>query len=86
MSELYLIAHKVRGEPGLDIALQLEDGTWITASGGWAAYPYWWCKVSDLNLSIPEMPSDAEEVFGEQVERLTSKRPKQKLSLEDLDL
>lgn len=50
---LYLIAHKVRGEPAFDIAMCCEDmGTatdpgpwWISATWGWRAYPFWTQKL-----------------------------------------
>jgi hypothetical protein len=47
LSELYLIAHKVRGEPAFDIAWQLDgidddgDPIWIIPTSGHRAYPYW---------------------------------------------
>lgn len=46
MSDLYLVAHKVRGEPAFDIALKLEMGEdgepwWIIPTSGHRAYPYW---------------------------------------------
>jgi hypothetical protein len=42
MTELFLIAHKVRGEPAFDVAVQMEmpDGVWwIVATSGHRAYP-----------------------------------------------
>jgi hypothetical protein len=42
MSELYLILHKVRGEPALDIAQNIGDETgdlWIIPTSGHRAYP-----------------------------------------------
>jgi hypothetical protein len=48
MSELYLILHKVRGEPAFDIAQRMDvDGDdepwWIIPTSGHRAYPikYW---------------------------------------------
>lgn len=46
---LYLIAHKVRGQPAFDIAERIEiesdeadnDITWIVSTSGHRAYPYW---------------------------------------------
>lgn len=48
MSDLFLIAHKVRGEPAFDIAARCDDmGTpsdpgpwWIIPTSGARAYPY----------------------------------------------
>ena len=47
MSELYLIAHKVRGAPAFDIAErmpELDEGDelgWIIPTSGHRAHPYW---------------------------------------------
>lgn len=43
MTELYLIAHLVRGEPAFDIASQIETDSetiWIIPTSGHRAYPY----------------------------------------------
>lgn len=46
MTDLYLIAHKVRGEPAFDIAIMLdaldEDGdvVWLIPTSGHRAYPF----------------------------------------------
>ncbi len=56
MDDLYLIAHKVRGEPALDIAIRLEgSGTesdpgpwWIVSTSGHRAYPYWWAPLTEI--------------------------------------
>lgn len=56
MSELYLVAHKVRGEPAFDIAIMLdvldEDGDmmWIIPTSGHRAYPWWWTDLTKLQL------------------------------------
>ena len=42
-SELYLIAHRVRGEPAFDIAQRSQIGDeegWIIPTSGHRAYPY----------------------------------------------
>ena len=53
--ELYLIAHKVRGEPAFDIAHRLrigdEDG-WIIPTSGHRAYPYWICELATLGYKF----------------------------------
>lgn len=49
MIDLFLIAHKVRGEPAFDIAMRCDDmGTpndpgpwWIIPTSGHRAYPFW---------------------------------------------
>jgi hypothetical protein len=44
MTELFLIAHKVRGEPAFDVAERLQIGEelgWIIPTSGHRAYPYW---------------------------------------------
>ena len=49
--ELYLIAHKVRGEPAFDIAHQLQIGDelgWIIPTSGHRAYPWWWMELNRL--------------------------------------
>lgn len=54
MSELYLVAHKVRGEAAFDVACMLdvldEDGDpiWIIPTSGHRARPYWQCPIADL--------------------------------------
>jgi len=53
---LYLILHKVRGEPAFDIAQMCEDmGTesdpepwWIIPTSGHRAYPWGWWKMEEL--------------------------------------
>jgi hypothetical protein len=45
MSELYLILHKVRGEPAFDIAQRMgvdgdDEPWWIIPTSGHRAYPY----------------------------------------------
>lgn len=61
MSELYLIAHKVRGEPAFDIAspmeIELPDGSfeewWIIPTSGHRAYPYWHMGIDALFSYVP---------------------------------
>lgn len=48
---LYLILHKVRGEPTFDIAHKLEVGNevgWIIPTSGWRAYPWRHWLLEDL--------------------------------------
>lgn len=57
MSEPYLIAHIVRGEPAFDIAIKLQIGDekgWIIPTSGHRAYPYWFTKLT-YNLGLPDM-------------------------------
>ena len=64
MSEpLYLILHKVRGEPAFDIATPLEIGDeegWIIPTSGHRAYPaqIWPLDdlVSEANASLDNVP------------------------------
>ena len=52
---LYLIAHKVRGEPAFDIAIQMmmADGPWwIIPTSGHRAYPFWWGKDLERALDM----------------------------------
>lgn len=54
MTDLYLIAHKVRGEPAFDIAAQVQIGEelgWIIPTSGHRAYPYGWQPLSALDLA-----------------------------------
>lgn len=56
MNDLYLIAHKVRGEPAFDIAIHCDDmGTeddpgpwWIIPTSGHRAYPFWHSNLFSL--------------------------------------
>jgi len=52
MSELYLILHKVRGEPAFDIAQKImiggEEG-WIIPTSGHRAYPHLANLLGSLN-------------------------------------
>lgn len=48
MTELYLIAHKVRGEPAFDVATQEEvegETHWIIPTSGHRAYPWWFARL-----------------------------------------
>lgn len=54
MTELYLILHKVRGEPAFDIATKLDIGDdegWIIPTSGHRAYPWYAVKLDDIHLS-----------------------------------
>lgn len=72
MSELYLIAHKVRGEPAFDIAIQLDtEGTstdpapwWIIPTSGHRARPYWHYKLEDLYSGPDKGTLTAREMIG----------------------
>jgi len=51
MSDLYLILHKVRGEPAFDIGQHLDIGAeqhWIIPTSGHRAYPVRWWNLDDL--------------------------------------
>lgn len=51
MTEPYLIAHLVRGEPAFDIAIQMPMGEeiwWIIPTSGHRARPVWTQKLSYL--------------------------------------
>lgn len=53
LPELYLIAHKVRGEPAFDIAHRLQIGDeegWIIPTSGHRAYPYEVWYFNDLRI------------------------------------
>lgn len=53
--ELYLIAHKLRGAPTFDIAIQMEmddEVWWILPSTGHRAYPYWHCELYNCTAIV----------------------------------
>ena len=63
MSELYLIAHKVRGQPAFDIAErmpELDEGDelgWIIPTSGHRAHPYWKVRLDQHErYAIPDCP------------------------------
>lgn len=62
MTELYLILHKVRGEPAFDIAENIgseEDGDlWIIPTSGHRAYPSWHIELSKLGWKENTNPND----------------------------
>lgn len=72
MSDLYLVAHKVRGEPAFDIASRMEcplcrsEGCaecdslgfwWIIPTSGHRAYPYWWLDMNQVLYTSNRSPS-----------------------------
>jgi hypothetical protein len=65
-SDLYLIAHKVRGQPAFDIAEQMEvegETFWMIPTSGHRAYPYF---MERLDLLIDwEMARIHGRVVGE---------------------
>jgi hypothetical protein len=75
VTEQYLIAHKVRGEPALDIAEKMiVDGEewWIIPTSGHRAYPYWSWEMAATQLDggsltllemVPPMPPDLPEHY-----------------------
>jgi hypothetical protein len=59
----YLIAHKVRGLPAFDIAIQMEmedEVWWIIPTSGHRAYPYWHSALLPNMLygPIPSPPAE----------------------------
>lgn len=66
----YLIAHKVRGERALDIAIKMEmaDGPWwIIPTSGHRAYPYWTYLLSDLFAyeNVGQPPLDLRDHYAQ---------------------
>jgi hypothetical protein len=60
---LYLIAHKVRGEPAFDIATREDvegEEMWIIPTSGHRAYPYSWAQYEFEKMLPPGflMPDD----------------------------
>jgi hypothetical protein len=89
---LYLIAHKVRGEPALDVAVKMEmaDGPWwIIPTSGHRAYPYWHSDLDGLleeaNIcpQAIEMPADLPDHYPTSI---SQRKTLDFLTLEDLDL
>ena len=58
---LYLIAHKVRGEPAFDIAIQMTMGDelwWIIPTSGHRAYPWCWQELEVRDWETGDMPAN----------------------------
>jgi len=48
---MYLILHKVRGEPAFDVAEPIQIGDeegWIIPTSGHRAYPYWKIPLGEI--------------------------------------
>ena len=69
MTDLYLIAHKVRGQPAFDIAERCDDMDsegdpgpwWIIPTSGHRAHPYWSQHLDQLGAvkdDVPDLPLD----------------------------
>lgn len=55
MPNLYLIAHKVRGEPAFDIAERCEiagEEAWIIPTSGHRAYPFAWFTFEQIGVVL----------------------------------
>lgn len=68
---LYLIAHKVRGEPAFDVAEQMEVGSetwWVVPTSGHRAYPYWYGDLDERFYfgpdGLPPMPADLPDHYA----------------------
>lgn len=75
----FLIAHKVRGEPAFDIAIQMEvDGYdepwWIIPTSGHRAYPYWHHELEKL-MYIPQVVWETEITYAAIIKRLPQDWP-----------
>lgn len=62
MTDLFLIAHLVRGEPAFDIASQIGEDTsgpiWIIPTSGHRAYPYEFIQLNNVSkLWLDELSS-----------------------------
>lgn len=72
---LYLIAHKVRGEPAFDIATREEvegEEHWIIPTSGHRAYPYWWIEFDELRF---ETQGTADTYISQPVNRVVPEIP-----------
>lgn len=70
MSELHLIAHKVRGEAAFDVAINIGDETgdlWIIPTSGHRAYPYWYAELGSMQcarlVDVPAMPPETPDHY-----------------------
>lgn len=75
---LYLILHKVRGQPAFDVAEQLEgSGTpsdpgpwWIVSTSGHRAYPFWFRPLHEAAFEMDDkemalkMPLDLRDHYA----------------------
>lgn len=55
--ELFLIAHKVRGEVAFDVAIEIEIGQetgWIIPTSGHRAYPFWTKPLIDAKFGLAD--------------------------------
>lgn len=88
MTDLFLIAHKVRGEPTFDIAIRLEladedgDDMWIIPTSGHRAFPYFaepldlmvdWEMARIHDREVGEMPADLPDHYPPRAEPTTPK-------------
>lgn len=86
--ELFLILHKVRGEPAFDIAHKLQIGDeegWIIPTSGHRAFPYWhhelaimtWPEIMDDPSLLPPLtpPADWPDHYNLTREPTTASRP-----------
>ena len=65
MTELYLIAHKVRNEPAFDIAERIQIGDeegWIIPTSGHRAHPYW-----DMKMPYVEWQGELRLALGQTI-------------------
>lgn len=65
---IHLIAHKVRGQAALDVAvpMQMHDGVWwIIPTSGHRAYPYWSFPMENLFAykNIGDPPQDLRDHY-----------------------
>src|SRR5688572_33427530 len=77
-AELYLVAHKVRGEPAFDVACRIQIGKklgWIIPTSGHSAYPYWSIPLSQTFSwgLCPEMPEGIRDHYARSEERRVGK-------------
>lgn len=88
MSELYLILHKVRGEPAFDIGQKVEiagEEGWIIPTSGHRAYPYWtayMCPINESSLffevceaELPILPPDLPDHYSNDRQKPDPSRP-----------
>lgn len=95
MTDRFLIAHKVRGEPAFDIAERCDiagEEAWIIPTSGHRAYPYWHTEFNmaeHLSIQMPSNLRDHYEVSkpSREPSAVGTSRPKvTEIDLNELDL
>lgn len=90
--DLFLILHKVRGEPAFDVAQQVQIGSevgWIIPTSGHRAYPAaWWeltgLKWYDIDILTSAQRIGLDHLTGVPDHYTVTSAPRVKIDLDDL--